>query len=334
MAINDASAWNGGAMIAQDPTLKQNQVTPQVQPNKAPDYLTPGQTVPTDAAPPTPTAPSAGGAATPIVNYGGAAPTLNTKDPNSVNAFISYYGNQPGVNPSVKNDPGYWAGVINSGSLGPDAGYIVQKFMTPEGAPAGSNVNFSNNPNLGGFAAGRAPTLGTSIVSASPGATLAPGLFATLAGRAGLSEDVNPNDPVIRDQVNAYEAIQQRGARSAQAQAAEQGGEHANVDAVARSMAEKAQQNTAGFQGQVMQQELIARRKIIQDALTGQQGLITADQQLQLQQELANNEMQLREYEFTQGQGQQESQFARQLAQGAFQFDTNSQFQNSPLYGA
>jgi hypothetical protein len=69
---------------------------------------------------------------------GGGAPTLNTSDPASVNAYIAYYANQPGANPSLKNDPGYWAGKISSGELGSDPNYIVGKFMTPEGAPAGA----------------------------------------------------------------------------------------------------------------------------------------------------------------------------------------------------
>lgn len=70
---------------------------------------------------------------------GGAAPTLNRNDPASVAAYVGYYANQPGANPSLKNDPNYWIGKISSGELGNDPGYIVSKFMLPEGAPAGSN---------------------------------------------------------------------------------------------------------------------------------------------------------------------------------------------------
>jgi hypothetical protein len=71
---------------------------------------------------------------------GGGPPTLNRNDPASVQAYISYYSNQPGANPSLKNDPGYWAGKISSGELGNDPNYIVSKFMLPEGAGAGGGT--------------------------------------------------------------------------------------------------------------------------------------------------------------------------------------------------
>lgn len=68
--------------------------------------------------------------------------TYNPKDPASVDAYIAYMQQQPGVNPSVINDPGYWrqkmlADPNSGGGLGPDANYVKQKMMTPEGAPAG-----------------------------------------------------------------------------------------------------------------------------------------------------------------------------------------------------
>lgn len=67
-------------------------------------------------------------------------PTLNPSDPASRQAFIAYYANQPGANPSLKNDPTYWDGKIASGELGSDPNYIIGKFMTPEGAPAGQGA--------------------------------------------------------------------------------------------------------------------------------------------------------------------------------------------------
>jgi hypothetical protein len=79
---------------------------------------------------------------------GGAAPTLNTQDPSSVQAYISYYANQPGANPSLKNDPGYWQQKISSGELGSDPNYIIGKFMLPEGAgsPSGGAAGTLANP--------------------------------------------------------------------------------------------------------------------------------------------------------------------------------------------
>ncbi len=64
-------------------------------------------------------------------------PTLNTSDPASVAAYVSYYATQPGANPSLARDPNYWIQKISSGELGQDPNYIIGKFMTPEGAPTG-----------------------------------------------------------------------------------------------------------------------------------------------------------------------------------------------------
>lgn len=70
---------------------------------------------------------------------GGTAPTGgNLKDPAYVDSLIAYWSQQPGVNPSVKNDPGYWRGKILSGALGTDQQFITDRFMQAEGAPAGS----------------------------------------------------------------------------------------------------------------------------------------------------------------------------------------------------
>ena len=93
-----------------------------------------------------------GGGATGAAS-GGGAPTLNRNDPASVAAYVSYYANQPGANPSLKNDPNYWIGKISSGELGSDPNYIVSKFMLPEGAPAGSGGNQYGQLNAGGFGA-------------------------------------------------------------------------------------------------------------------------------------------------------------------------------------
>lgn len=76
----------------------------------------------------------------------GAAPFTpggSHQDPAYVDSFIAHMGQQPGVNPSVKNDPNYWKGKISSGELGTDQNYWSQKMMTPEGAPAGGQQHFN-----------------------------------------------------------------------------------------------------------------------------------------------------------------------------------------------
>jgi len=71
-------------------------------------------------------------------------PTLNFKDAASVDAYLAWAAQQPGVNPSVKNDPGYWRQKLLSGELGTDEAYVLQRMMQAEGAPAGA-------PGTGGF---------------------------------------------------------------------------------------------------------------------------------------------------------------------------------------
>ncbi len=97
-------------------------------------------------------------------------PTLNPSDPNSVNAFIGYYAKQPGANPSLTADPGYWAQKISSGALGSDSNYIVQKFMTPEGQPAASAGAPGALPQsgYGGFGIAPAPYTPPSSTPPTP----------------------------------------------------------------------------------------------------------------------------------------------------------------------
>lgn len=136
-------------------------------------------------------------------------------------------------------------------------------------------------------------------------------LFNLLMGRAQQSLNINPNDPIIRNQIDNYAAQQERGRRNYLQQVAEQAGPGANTSAEARASAEQVGQGTSAFSAQIGQNELNARRQEIQNALSGASGLLTTQQQLALQEELAQ----------------------LQLQQNAYQFDTNQQYLNSPLNG-
>jgi hypothetical protein len=129
--------------------------------------ITGGMTPYSAPAPPAPTTtmPLPGG--TPLQSYknpflGSAAPPSsgspsgapaggNFRDPAYASQFVSYYANQPGANPSLKNDPNYWIQKIASGELGSDPNYIIGKFMTPEGAPAGGAGSSSGYPATPGY---------------------------------------------------------------------------------------------------------------------------------------------------------------------------------------
>lgn len=108
----------------------------------------------------------------------GAAPTGgNFSDPAYAKSFIDYYAQQPGVNPSVKNDPNYWLGKITSGELGTDPKYIVSKFMTPEGGTV-NGAGKAGNPY-----AMTAPIISAPQVTTGIPTPYQPGTIAGYAGR-------------------------------------------------------------------------------------------------------------------------------------------------------
>ncbi len=100
--------------------------------------MTPDYTAYDPTKPVTPYQQPAPGAPAPSGGGTGTAPTVNRNDPASVDAYLAYWAQQPGVNPSVGRDPAYWKQKIMSGELGDDPGYYVSKFRTPEGPPAGA----------------------------------------------------------------------------------------------------------------------------------------------------------------------------------------------------
>jgi hypothetical protein len=127
--------------------------------------------------------------------------------------------------------------------------------------------------------------------------------------RANQSLNIDPNDPVMKQQMDAYNAQNTRAERDYLSGVAEKGGPNANITAETRAAAEKVGQLGGQFEGQLMQNELNARRQEIQSALSGAAGFLTQEQQMQLQEEMA----------------------ALDRQQNAYQFDINDQFRNSPL---
>lgn len=112
------------------------------------------------------------------------------------------------------------------------------------------------------------------------------GLFNTLMGKAQQSLNVDPNDPIIKGQVDAARASNERGTKDYLAATAEQAGPHANMDASTRSAYEKSGQATTALQASLMQNELNARRTEIQNALSESGSLLSAQDQMALQREL------------------------------------------------
>lgn len=121
-------------------------------------------------------------------------------------------------------------------------------------------------------------------------------LWNMLMDRSGQSLIPTANNPVIKAQTDAFRAEQERGARNYLNDIAEQNGPFANNSTEARMAHEKAAQNTATMQGQLLQNEVSARRTEIAQALQEMGALLSDDQRLALQKELAylNNDQFLR----------------------------------------
>jgi hypothetical protein len=177
-------------------------------------------------------------------------------------------------------------------------------------------------------------------------------LYSQLTQRATQGLAVNPSDPTIQPQVDAYRAEQDRARRNYLSDTAEQRGPLANITGERRMAAETAGQNTANFQAQLMGREVAARRDEIAQALSQQQGLLSGDQTRALQAQLAaldqalgqtnattsrqsvNNQFALGQQQLSLEQQrlqQQQDQFLRELALRAYQVGDNSAYQWATL---
>lgn len=167
------------------------------------------------------------------------------------------------------------------------------------------------------------PSIPPGSIFETPGATgpQSGPLFDLLMRRATQSLDIDSTDPIIKAQTDAYGARQERASRNYLSGLAERAGPSANIGAEARSSAEQAGQATGAFEAELIGRELSTRRQEIEGALSGAAGLLTAEQQMQLQEELAKISLAQQQHQFTATQGQQESQFGRSLVSGEEQFE-------------
>lgn len=252
-----------------------------------------------------------------------------------VNAWIGKQAGTPGINPSVGRDPGYWNKRIGEtgGLNASNEAYWKNLMMRPEGAPENwqpGDTWQAGPPSptpvhvTGGFTSSPvAPVpMPSPSVGMMPGATgpQSGPLFDLLMQRANQSLAIDRNDPIIRDQSDAFNAQQTRASRDYLSGVAERAGTNANIGAETRRASEQVGQASGAFEAQLIGQELTARRQEIQAALSGAMGFLTDQQQLQLQDELARLELAERQSQFSAGQGQQESQYARDLAQREAEF--------------
>jgi uncharacterized protein YukE len=150
----------------------------------------------------------------------------------------------------------------------------------PAGPPSAPATAPPVDPNVSAL---RTTMLTQGPANPDPRAT---DLYNTLLSRSGQSLKVDPNDPIIAGQVNAYRAEQERGARNAIDAQAEAGGPFANGAAMRRLSMEGAARATGGLQAGLMAQNLQSKRDEIAQALQAEGSMLSQDQQLELQRQM------------------------------------------------
>lgn len=159
-----------------------------------------------------------------------------------------------------------------------------------------------------------------------PGGTQSPymsQLIAQLMARAGQSLNIDPStDPIIAPQLNAANAAGVRQGRNFLNDMAESSNPFATgaMNTARTQVAEDASQKASALSAQLVQNELTARRQEIQAALTEEGSLLTSQQQLALQQQLAMIDAALRQQsvsnqntQFYSGMNQNDRQFLQSL---------------------
>lgn len=188
----------------------------------------------------------------------------------------------------------------------------------------------SNTPNQGAPSAqSSSPAQAWNQQPSQPDNSAGHAFYQQLLDRSKQSLSVDPNDPAIKSQTDAFRAEQTRAGRDYVSDQAERLGPYAGgaLEGERRIAAEHAGQATASFQGELMGRELSARRDEIAQALSLLSGRLSATEQMALQRELAQIDAQLRSRGLDlqeRGLDMSGDQFARELALRAFQVGDQS----------
>lgn len=252
-----------------------------------------------------------------------AQPAAKPSTRDQILALYQKYGVSPGGAGSGFTDTDYWTQAADKTGgwgdywdtrLGGDlAGTGPDR---PAGQPQG-NV---------GTTAGGSLSLMQSNWQPDPRAAA---LYDTLSQRSAQALNPQPDNRIINDQVDAYAAQQTRAQRNYLQGLAESAGPSANIGAERRAGAENIGSSVANFQAQLVSRELQSQRDQIQAALTQQGAMLSDEEKMQLQQQLALMDNALGQA----GLQQQGTQFGQTLGQNAYQFDVNDEYRRSPIAG-
>lgn len=193
-------------------------------------------------------------------------------DPNFASQLVAWAGQQPGVNPSVRNDPNYWIGRFTSGAFGNDQNYAIQRMMQAEGAPEGAGAARTTTTP----AAQRTSVAAPTSFNFAPATSNAPQgawnsdfitqVRALLMQRLQAnSQPLDPNDPNISLPLTAARDEATRHSDKERTDLAEHlyasGG--LNTDAIGQKIQQSGERNAsslAGLRATLITRELTARR--------------------------------------------------------------------------
>lgn len=196
---------------------------------------------------------------------------------------------------------------------------LEQQYRTANGGGDATSAALTSSPEFQSFLqGGQVPKNATpaqqwnatpAVPQAGPTAGTGDALMQQLMARAQQGP-VTRNDPNIRAQSDAYAANEQRASRNYLGDIAEKAGPYANLQGEQRMAAERVGQRTGAFEAELLGRETDARREEIQQALSMWGGMLSNDQRIALERELAQLSNQAR----TADRSQQNDQFLRELA--------------------
>ncbi len=207
-------------------------------------------------------------------------------DQGSVNDWVSRIGNKAQLRGSNEANSTYEANGRGGVTVGP-TGKVNDPMGTGGGGGQSTTQQWNNSQN------DYTNQLLQQMMEQQRGAAdqnrqRGDALYGQLMQRATQGTNVDKNDPVIRAQTEAFTANTDRAQRNYLADRAESLGPYSSgaMRGEGRMATERAGQAAGGFQAQLMGRELTARRDEIQNALSGMQGMLSADQTRELQKQL------------------------------------------------
>lgn len=167
-----------------------------------------------------------------------------------------------------------------------DVGQRAIPGVTGGGGPSAPGAGGAPG-NLQNDNVGNGVVIGGSVGAGQASSPMVQALLDRLMQRGMAEPNTDPNNPVIRNQVDAFRAEQERAQRNQLADLAERSGPYSNLRSEQRLAAETTGQNVSAFQANLIGQELQAQRAQITDALHQLGDTLTKEQQLELTQRLA-----------------------------------------------